>query len=78
VSPATIDQPAPTTTQADWPKLIPQHLVYGLSGYTGVARATWFRSKAAGKTPKPEKLAGGGIYYRRADLDRWIDGLKSA
>lgn len=61
-----------------WPEMIVQSQVYGRTGYTGIPRANWFRSKAAGKTPKAIRLPGGGIYYRRADLDKWIAGLKAS
>lgn len=75
-----VAEPAADTSVAPghWPKLIPQHRVYGPTGYTGVSRVGWFRAKAAGATPKPVSLPGGGIYYRRADLDKWVDRLQSA
>lgn len=61
-----------------WPELIAQHRVYGWTGYTGVSRVGWFRAKAAGSTPKPVALPGGGIYYRKSDLDKWLARLKPA
>ena len=37
----------------------------------GIGRATWFRLKAAGKTPAPVKLAG-RVLYRAEDLRLWV------
>lgn len=36
-----------------------------------ISPATWFRLKAAGKTPAPVKL-GGRVLYRLADLRLWV------
>jgi predicted DNA-binding transcriptional regulator AlpA len=37
----------------------------------GVSPASWFRLKAAGKTPAPVKL-GGRVLYRVEDLKLWV------
>jgi predicted DNA-binding transcriptional regulator AlpA len=37
----------------------------------GIGRATWFRLKAAGKTPAPVRLAG-RVLYRVEDLRLWV------
>jgi prophage regulatory protein len=37
----------------------------------GVSPATWFRLKAAGKTPAPVRL-GGKVLYRVEDLVTWV------
>jgi predicted DNA-binding transcriptional regulator AlpA len=37
----------------------------------GVSVASWFRLKAAGKTPAPVKL-GGRVLYRVEDLRLWV------
>jgi predicted DNA-binding transcriptional regulator AlpA len=37
----------------------------------GISPASWYRLKAAGKTPGPVKL-GGRVLYRVADLRVWV------
>jgi predicted DNA-binding transcriptional regulator AlpA len=37
----------------------------------GVSEATWYRLKAAGKTPNPIRL-GGKVLYRLEDLKLWL------
>jgi hypothetical protein len=37
----------------------------------GVSPASWFRLKAAGKTPAPVKL-GGRVLHRVEDLKLWV------
>jgi predicted DNA-binding transcriptional regulator AlpA len=37
----------------------------------GISPASWYRLKAAGKTPAPVKLAGRTL-YRVADLQLWV------
>src|SRR4051812_40590779 len=37
----------------------------------GISEATWYRLKAAGKTPAPLKL--GRVLYRLADLRLWVE-----
>jgi predicted DNA-binding transcriptional regulator AlpA len=37
----------------------------------GVSEASWYRLKAAGKTPAPVRL-GGKVLYRLADLTLWV------
>jgi predicted DNA-binding transcriptional regulator AlpA len=37
----------------------------------GLSPASWFRLKAAGKTPAPVKL-GGRVLYRLSDLKMWV------
>jgi predicted DNA-binding transcriptional regulator AlpA len=37
----------------------------------GISSATWYRHKAAGKTPAPVKL-GGRVLYRVEDLTLWV------
>jgi predicted DNA-binding transcriptional regulator AlpA len=41
----------------------------------GVARSTFYDWRAARKAPRCIKLPNGEIRIRRADLDRWLDGL---
>jgi hypothetical protein len=37
----------------------------------GLGRATWFRAKAAGKTPAPVRILG-KVLYRVDDLKLWV------
>ena len=37
----------------------------------GISEASWFRLKAAGKTPAPVRL-GGKVLYRIEDLKLWV------
>jgi hypothetical protein len=37
----------------------------------GIGRATWFRAKAAGKTPAPVRILG-RVLYRVEDLKLWV------
>ena len=37
----------------------------------GVSAASWYRLKAAGKTPAPVRL-GGKVLYRISDLELWV------
>lgn len=46
--------------------------------FTGLSRSAFFRLKSAGKLPKPVKLDGTEVLYRRADLEKWAERLKSA
>ena len=41
------------------------------AAYCGRSVPTWDRLVAAGRTPKPIRLAG-GVLMRRSDLDAWI------
>ena len=34
--------------------------------------ASWDRLNAAGKTPRPIRLGGGRLRWRRSDLESWI------
>lgn len=42
----------------------------------GVSRSAFFRLKSAGLLPKPVRVEGVGVRYRRADLERWTEKLK--
>jgi predicted DNA-binding transcriptional regulator AlpA len=53
--------------------LVPQS---GAWVYLGIPRSTWFRLRSAGKLPDPVNVPGSGLYWRRADLDKWAAGLK--
>lgn len=44
--------------------------------YCGLARSTWFRLRAEGELPEPVSVAGSGMKWRRADLDKWLARLK--
>ncbi len=47
--------------------------------YLGISRSAWFKMRAANTAPKAVTLPGGGRpLYRKADLDRWVAGLKTA
>ena len=41
------------------------------AGICAVSPASWYRLKAAGKTPQPVKL-GGRVLYRIEDLKLWV------
>ncbi len=43
--------------------------------YLGLSRTAWFRLRAAGRLPPPVALPGTAMYWRVADLDRWVDSL---
>lgn len=68
------DLPAKVAEAVCRPALIAQEDV---PGYVGISRPTMFRLIAAGKFPKAVD-AGGGKKFRRADLDKWVAGLKPA
>jgi predicted DNA-binding transcriptional regulator AlpA len=42
----------------------------------GVARSTFYDWRAARKAPKCIKLPNGDIRIRRADFERWLEGLE--
>jgi len=44
--------------------------------YLGLPRSTWFRLRSAGKLPDPVNVPGSGLFWRRADLDKWVTNLK--
>lgn len=41
-----------------------------------IARSTFYDWRAKGKAPRCIKLPNGEIRIRRAELDRWMDGLE--
>ncbi|HTK64589.1 MAG TPA: helix-turn-helix domain-containing protein [Pseudonocardia sp.] len=43
-----------------------------------VARSTFYEWRVKGRAPRCLKLPNGEIRIRRADLDRWLDGLEEA
>jgi excisionase family DNA binding protein len=43
-----------------------------------VARSTFYEWRAKGRSPRCLKLPNGEIRIRRADLDRWLEGLEEA
>ena len=43
-----------------------------------VARSTFYDWRVKGRAPRCLKLPNGEIRIRRADLDRWLDGLEDA
>jgi predicted DNA-binding transcriptional regulator AlpA len=45
--------------------------------YLGLSRACWYRAKAGSDFPKAVDVAG-VPHWRRSDLDRWAERLKSA
>ena len=70
--PSTI--PLPDTAQpAAKPLLLSQPDAWA---YLGLPRSTWFRLRSAGKLPSPVNVPSGGLFWRRADLDRWTGNLK--
>ena len=44
----------------------------------GVARSTFNDWRAKGRAPKCLKLPNGELRIRRADLDRWLQGLEES
>ena len=46
--------------------------------FVGVSRSEWFRLKAADKLPAPVSLDGSRPMWRRADLERYVERLRSA
>jgi excisionase family DNA binding protein len=44
----------------------------------GIARSTFYDWRAAKKAPRCIKLPNGEIRIRRADLERWLEGLEDA
>ncbi len=59
----------------DRPLLLDQEGAWSL---LGLSRTTFFALKSAGKLPAPVELPAGGIMYRRADLERWAEKLKTS
>jgi predicted DNA-binding transcriptional regulator AlpA len=55
------------------------HLLDGAQArrYVGLSRSGWFRAASAGVLPKPVFIAGSGDRYRRADLDRFVERLRT-
>ena len=41
----------------------------------GIARATFYRWRQLGRGPEAVKLPNGELRFRRAALERWLDGL---
>jgi predicted DNA-binding transcriptional regulator AlpA len=60
-------RPAPPPPTAE-PLLVPAAIAARLCG---ISEASWFRLKAAGKTPAPVKL-GGRVLYRIEELRLWV------
>jgi predicted DNA-binding transcriptional regulator AlpA len=46
------------------------------AAYCGISRAALYRLRAAERFPAAVKVEGVDPRWRRADLDRWIAGLK--
>jgi predicted DNA-binding transcriptional regulator AlpA len=44
----------------------------------GVARSTFYDWRAAKKAPRCIKLPNGDIRIRRADFEKWLEGLEDA
>ena len=66
--------PAPDPAEAAPPRLaVPPLLVDTdrAAALCGVSPASWYRLKAAGKTPAPVRL-GGKVLYRISDLELWV------
>jgi predicted DNA-binding transcriptional regulator AlpA len=46
--------------------------------FLGLSRTAFFRFKALGMIPRPVSLPGCDPLYRRADLEKFVERLKSA
>jgi predicted DNA-binding transcriptional regulator AlpA len=65
--------PAEATPPAETPLLLSAPAA---ARFLGISRSTFFRMRAAGRLPLPVRpLAGGDLKYRRADLERMVNGL---
>jgi predicted DNA-binding transcriptional regulator AlpA len=65
-----------TATVADQPALLlrqPQAW-----RFVGLSRTAWFRFKSMGLLPKPVSVPGVDALYRRTDLEKFVERLKSA
>src|SRR4051794_29753633 len=80
LQPATFPAADPVEALADIKGMFPKSLAAAVepllvpageaARLCGISEATWFRLKAAGKTPAPVKL-GGRVLYRVEDLRLW-------
>jgi hypothetical protein len=68
------DTPAPS---APVPLLLPQPAAVT---YLGLSRSAWYRLKGAGRLPAPVSVPGAGVgpVWRRADLEKFVLGLRPA
>jgi predicted DNA-binding transcriptional regulator AlpA len=70
-APPPSDSVAPVRDRAEAPVIEPLLVpAPEAARLCGVSEATWFRLKAAGKTPAPVKL--GRVLYRVEDLKLWV------
>jgi predicted DNA-binding transcriptional regulator AlpA len=67
-APPDPERPAPTAAAGEPPLLVGADRAASMCG---ISPASWYRLKAAGKTPAPVKL-GGRVLYRSADLQLWV------
>jgi predicted DNA-binding transcriptional regulator AlpA len=45
--------------------------------YCGVSRASWYRLMSSGLAPRPVNLPGCRNLWRTADLDKFVDELRT-
>jgi len=72
-NPATVPLPVPAAAPAKPGLLLTQNKSWE---YVGIPRSTWFRLRSAGSLPEPVNVPGSGLFWRRADLDKWVASLK--
>jgi predicted DNA-binding transcriptional regulator AlpA len=46
--------------------------------YLGLSRSGWFRAKSAVGFPRPVRVEGSGLRWRRSDLDEWVSRMRPA
>lgn len=46
--------------------------------YLGMSKSAFSRARAADELPKPVRVPGAGLRYRRKDLELWVEKLKPA
>jgi predicted DNA-binding transcriptional regulator AlpA len=46
--------------------------------YVGLSKTGWYRAKSVVGFPKPVRVEGSGLRWRRVDLDAWVSGMRPA
>jgi predicted DNA-binding transcriptional regulator AlpA len=67
----TADPPA--TTAEPVPLLLDQERAWQ---FLGVSRSRWYRLRSMGELPRPVRVPGGGVFWRRADLERYVARMR--
>jgi predicted DNA-binding transcriptional regulator AlpA len=46
--------------------------------YVGLSKTGWHRAKSVVGFPKPVRVSGSGLRWRKADLDEWVAEMRPA